>query len=74
MKMRRTWVVYDVFLGTPVLVERCPTQAAALRVAELRKGRCGVALHIAEQVLPDLDAGELATARLASDATSGGGA
>jgi hypothetical protein len=75
MKMKRTWVVYDVFLGTPVLVERCATQADALRVAELRKARCGVALHIVEQLLPDrLDPGEIATARLAFQTSDGDGA
>jgi len=31
MQMRRAWVVCDGFLGTPILVERCPTMAAALR-------------------------------------------
>jgi hypothetical protein len=53
MQMKRTWAVYDVFLGTPVLVERCATKAGAVRVAQLRMGRGGVALHIVEQLLPD---------------------
>lgn len=72
MQMKRTWAVYDVFLGTPVRVERCATKAAALRIAEFRSGRCGVALHIVEQLLPDrLEPSEIGAARLVSNASDG---
>jgi hypothetical protein len=72
MQMKRTWAVYDVFLGTPVLVERCATKAGALRVGQLRMGRCGVALHIAEQPLPDrLGPSEIAKARSVSNTNQG---
>ena len=60
MEMKRTWAVFDVFLGTRVLVERCATRAAALRLAQRRMGRCGVAFHIVEQLQPDrLDPDEI---------------
>jgi len=29
--MKRVWAIYDVFLGYPVLVERCDTQGAPCR-------------------------------------------
>jgi hypothetical protein len=58
MQMRRAWVVCDGFLGTPILVERCPTMAAAYVG---RRG--GGAAHS--------DPGKIATARLVSQTSDG---
>ncbi len=52
MSVRRTWAVFDVYLGTPVLVERCNTKAGALRVAEQRGCRTCGSLVVIEQLLP----------------------
>jgi hypothetical protein len=51
--MIRAWAVYDVFLGNPVLVERCATKDRALRIAELQRLPCGAARFVVEQLLPD---------------------
>lgn len=51
--MVRAWAVYDVFLGNPVLVERCTTKERALRVAELQALPSGAARYVVEQLLPD---------------------
>ena len=50
--MRRYWAVYDVFLGNPVLVERCATREGAMRFVEERGIRSCGALFIVEQLLP----------------------
>ena len=51
--MKRVWAIYDVFLGYPVLVERCDTQGSALQIVKQRGLRSCGALHIVEQLLPD---------------------
>jgi hypothetical protein len=51
--MRRTWAIYDVYLGHPVLVERCDTRAGALQIVKQRSLRSCGAVHIVEQLLPD---------------------
>ena len=52
MSMGRYWAVYDVFLGNPVLVERCVTKEGAMRFVENRGQRSGSTLFIVEQLLP----------------------
>jgi hypothetical protein len=52
--MTRCWAIYDVYLGTPVLVERCATKEGAKRVIEQRGSRSCGALYLVEQVLPDV--------------------
>src|SRR5688572_30375888 len=34
MRMLRTWAVYHVYLGYPILVQRCPSKGAADKLAE----------------------------------------
>ena len=49
----RRWAVFDVYLGTPVLVERCATREEALKVATSRRlPSCG-GLYVVEQLLPE---------------------
>ena len=52
MNAIRSWAVFDVFLGNPVLVERCATKEDALRVAALRRPPSCGALYVVEQLLP----------------------
>jgi hypothetical protein len=52
MGMNRYWAIYDVFLGNPVLVERCATKEGAMRFVEERGLRSCGALFIVEQLLP----------------------
>ena len=51
--MIRAWAVDDVFLGNPVLAERCATRERDLRIAELQRLPCGAARFVVEQLLPD---------------------
>ena len=52
MAMIRCWAIYDVFLGNPVLVERCATKDGAVRYAKQRGRRSCGAVHIVEQLVP----------------------
>ena len=52
MNMRRTWAVYTFAHDYPVLIERCATQAGALKVAELRSQSDGGHYAVIEQLLP----------------------
>jgi hypothetical protein len=53
MSMKRYWAIYDVYLGNPVLVERCATKEGAMRFIEQRGLRSCGALYLVEQLLPD---------------------
>jgi hypothetical protein len=50
--MKRVWAIYDVFLGNPVLVERCATREDAMRFVEHRGLRSCGSLFVVEQILP----------------------
>jgi hypothetical protein len=50
--MTRYWAVYDVFLGNPVLVKRCPTRESAMVFIADRGLRNCQALYVVEQLLP----------------------
>ena len=50
--IKRSWAIYDFFLGNPVFVARCDTKGAALRIAEQRSHRSCTAVHVVEQLLP----------------------
>jgi hypothetical protein len=52
MSAIRRWAVFDVFLGNPVLVERCKTREEAMYVAALRTSPSCGALFVVEQLLP----------------------
>jgi hypothetical protein len=43
--MKRCWAIYDVYLGYPVLVERCATKEGAMRFVEQRGLRSWGALY-----------------------------
>jgi hypothetical protein len=49
----RRWAVFDVYHGTPVLVERCATKEEALEAATSRRPPTGGALYVIEQLLPE---------------------
>ena len=51
--MKRYWAIYDVYLGNPVLVERCATKEGAMRFVERRGLRSCGSLYVVEQLLPD---------------------
>ena len=50
--MKRSWVIYDVFLGQHVLVARCRTKDEASRIAALRKIPSGGSRVVLEQLDP----------------------
>jgi hypothetical protein len=52
MSAIRRWAVFDVFLGNPVLVERCATREEALGAAAVRKPSTCASLFVVEQLLP----------------------
>ena len=47
MRMLRTWAVYYVELGYPILVQRFPSRAEAEKIAQPN------ALHVVEHLMPD---------------------
>ncbi len=54
MSTRRMWAIYDVYLGNPVLVERCTTKAGAMLIAQQRERQTRRSLCVVEQLLPRL--------------------
>jgi hypothetical protein len=52
MRIRRTWAVYHVYLGYPILVQRCPSKGAADKLAEEMGQSCD-SLYVVEQLMPD---------------------
>jgi hypothetical protein len=50
--MLRTWAVYHVYLGYPILVQRCPSKGAADKLAEEMGQSCD-SLCVVEQLMPD---------------------
>jgi hypothetical protein len=52
MRMIRTWAVYHVHLGYPILVQRYPSKWAADKAAAEMRQSCD-ALHVVEQLMPD---------------------
>jgi hypothetical protein len=52
MGLTRTWAVFGFFEGVPLLVERCASQASAVRLANDRAEADGAEYRVVEQLLP----------------------
>jgi hypothetical protein len=51
--MRRTWAVYDVYEGYPVLLQRFTSKADAARLIAEKSPQVRVSLSMVEQLMPD---------------------